>query len=235
MKNKCEMCKIEFGGDKRKNTKYCHECRLIKNKEIHKKYRDSNKEKRHAYDKEYRKTHKDEIANRMVEYNKIYKQNHRDERKEYRKNKKADINYRIERDARSKLHTFFKSKNNNLYSDLIGCSLTKFKKWLEYNFIGKMNWSNYGVYWHMDHVIPVCIFDLSDDKNLKFCFNWKNTRPLEATINVSRKYSYSDILIHELKTHFFSRQNVDEITNLNYGVSNLQNYTRNRLMGLVNR
>ena len=234
MINKCEMCNIEFDAS-RKSVKYCSNCRIIKNREIWKKHRDSHKESRHAYDKEYRKAHKQEISTRMVEYNKSYKQNHREERKEYRKNKfEEDLNYKIEHNVRSKLHTFFKSKDDNLYSDLVGCSLNQFKRWLEYNFDRNMNWSNYGAYWHMDHVIPVCVFDLSNDEHLKFCFNWKNTRPLEASVNVSRKYSFFDILIHELKTNFFLRLENDEITNLDYGVSNLQSYSRNCLMDLVN-
>lgn len=171
----------------------------------------------------------------MKDYNKTYKETHKEDKKVYRKTKKEnDDNYKIEQNSRSKLHKFFKSKKNDLYSDLIGCSLKFFKEWLEYNFTEKMNWDNYGTYWHMDHVISVCIFDLTNKEEQLFCFNWKNTRPLEAMLNVSRKYKYFDILIHELKTHFYTRLKYDKKSNINYGVSNLQNYSRNRLMDLVN-
>ena len=37
-----------------------------------------------------------------------------------------------------------------------------------------MNWSNIEI----DHVKPICKFDLSEDKELKEAFNWKNTQPL---------------------------------------------------------
>jgi hypothetical protein len=233
MLKKCQMCNNEFNA-KRNNIKYCSECRIIKTQQINKKYREKNKEKRNVHNKMYREIHKEEIALRMKDYNKIYKETHKEDRKKYRKTKKEkDENYRVEQILRSKLHTFLKSKNIELYSDLIGCSLKHFKEWIEYNFTNQMNWNNYGTYWHMDHIIPVCIFDLTCEEEQKFCFNWKNTRPLEAILNISRKHNYFNILMHELKTHFYIRLN-KEISNINYGVSNLQNQSRNLLMDLVN-
>ena len=233
MLKNCEMCNNEFDAS-RNNVKYCSKCRIIKTKEINKKYREKNKEKRNEHNKKYRETHKIEIALRMKDYNKIYKNTHKVERKQYRKTKKEiDENYKIEQILRSRLHTFFRSKNKNLYSNLIGCSLKEFKEWLEYNFNDKMNWDNYGTYWHIDHIIPICVFDLTNEEEQLFCFNWKNTRPLEAILNISRKHNYFYILMHELKTYFYIRLN-KKISNLNYGVSNLQNQTRNHLMDLVN-
>ena len=37
-----------------------------------------------------------------------------------------------------------------------------------------MNWSNTEV----DHVKPVCMFDVSEDEELREAFCWKNTQPL---------------------------------------------------------
>jgi len=233
----CENCDLEINVSRR-TVKYCPECRIIKTKEIVKKYRDNNKEKISINYNEYRITHKEEIALRMKEYNKIYKKNHIEERKLYRKIKnQTDENYKIEQKLRSNLHSFLKSKKETRYSNLIGIILLEFKKWIEFNFIKNMNWENYGSLWHLDHVIPVSIFNLVEKEEQNFCFNWKNTRPLFAIKNVSRQYDYYDILMHELKINIYiknNRLNYTNSKNIYYSVSNLPNHVRNNLMALVN-
>ena len=42
-----------------------------------------------------------------------------------------------------------------------------------------MNWRNYGFYgWHIDHIIPVCTFDLNNKNDIKKCFHYSNLQPL---------------------------------------------------------
>ena len=233
IKKNCENCNLEFEANT-KTTKYCSECRNIKNKEIWKRYRESHKEQIATYNKEYRKSHIDKIALRMKDYNKKYKEEHKEERKIYRKEKKNDSKYKIETKIRSSFNHFFKSKNDEKYSELVGCNLKQFKKWIEFNFDSKMNWDNYNTYWNIDHILPVKIFDLEKNCDEKlFCFNWKNTRPLEVSTNFSRKFRFFDLLLHELKIQFFLKQNSD-IKSIDYRVSNLQSHSRNCLMDLVN-
>ena len=235
LKINCQKCGVEVE-TKALNLKFCKECKILDRRERDKVYREKYKDKRKAHYTEYRKTHKEEIAERMKDYNKIYKESHTEERKEYRKNKKEnDETYKIEQSIRSKIHTFLRSKDKKKYSDFVGSNILDYKKWLESNFTSKMNWDNYGILWHIDHVIPSCIFDFLNEDEILFCFNWKNTRPLLADINVSRKYSYKDILIHELKTIFYitDKQN-ENLTNINYGVSNLPIQVRNNLNDLIN-
>ncbi len=229
----CTVCSINYEANK--NSKYCAECRKIKNREIWKKTREKNKEKRNLEYKEWigRGDNKNKVAERMKTYNKKYKETHVEERKKYRKTKsEIDENYKIEQKIRSKLHTFFKSTKNK-YNSLFGCKTNEFKQWLEYNFSSDMSWDNYGVYWNMDHVIPVSVFNLLNEEEQNFCFNWKNTRPLLCEKNFSRKYSYKDIMLHELKTYCFSIKN-SNFNNMNYGISYLPIQTRNCLEDLVN-
>ena len=37
-----------------------------------------------------------------------------------------------------------------------------------------MNWANIEI----DHVKPICVFDISKDDGLKEAFSWKKTQPL---------------------------------------------------------
>ena len=47
-------------------------------------------------------------------------------------------------------------------------------EWIEWQFTPEMNWTNIEI----DHVKPICMFDVSDDEQLKEAFSWKNTQLL---------------------------------------------------------
>ena len=50
-----------------------------------------------------------------------------------------------------------------------------------------MSWDNYGSYWSIDHIIPVCKFNLTlEDEKLK-CWNWSNMMPVTVKYNSSKK------------------------------------------------
>ena len=57
-----------------------------------------------------------------------------------------------------------------------------------------MNWDNHGSYWHIDHVRPCASFNMLDEDDIKLCFNWRNVRPIEKTLNLSK----NDKIDHEL-------------------------------------
>ena len=58
--------------------------------------------------------------------------------------------------------------------DILGIDIHLLKKCIEYQFTPEMNWSNIEI----DHVKPICMFNVSDDEELKLAFNWKNTQTL---------------------------------------------------------
>jgi 5-methylcytosine-specific restriction endonuclease McrA len=51
-----------------------------------------------------------------------------------------------------------------------------------------MNWENYGSYWHIDHKIPISVFNFEkpEDYDFKRCWNLKNLQPLEKFKNMSK-------------------------------------------------
>jgi hypothetical protein len=57
------------------------------------------------------------------------------------------------------------------------------KKWLEFRFDENMNWENFGIYWQIDHIIPINKFDFSKENNIKICFHWTNLQPLTSLEN----------------------------------------------------
>ena len=95
--------------------------------------------------------------------------------------------------ARSRVSTMVKkltgsSKNYKIgtFENIFGCTEPCLLKWLESKFTHKMTWENYGSYWHVDHIIPISSFDLTDSKQCKQANHWTNLQPLEASANLAK-------------------------------------------------
>lgn len=69
--------------------------------------------------------------------------------------------------------------------ELIGCSFNFLRQHIERQFKGKMSWDNSGSF-HIDHIIPLAAFDLTDPAQLKVACNWQNMRPLPPRKNMSK-------------------------------------------------
>lgn len=61
------------------------------------------------------------------------------------------------------------------------------KVWLRVQFQPGMCWENYGQKgWHIDHVLPLASFDLTDRAQFLVANNWKNLQPLWAEDNLRK-------------------------------------------------
>ena len=97
----------------------------------------------------------------------------------------TNINYRIKKSLAARLRTVIVKNDSTM--NYIGCNIQYLREWFEYNFTSEMNWDNYGSYWSIDHIIPVCKFDLTlEDEKLKCC-NWTNLMPVTVKYNSSKK------------------------------------------------
>lgn len=66
----------------------------------------------------------------------------------------------------------------------IGCSFEQLKQHIQSQFIGNMNWNNYGKAWHIDHIVPSSYYDHSDPRQVQQAWHWTNLRPLWAKKNI---------------------------------------------------
>ena len=55
-----------------------------------------------------------------------------------------------------------------------------------------MNWNNYGLYWHADHVKPCSLFNIEDENTRRLMNHWTNLSPLEKHENISKSNKYND-------------------------------------------
>jgi hypothetical protein len=102
-----------------------------------------------------------------------------------KKESQTNINYRLKKSLASRLRTVLIKNDSTM--NYIGCNILYLREWFEYNFTDEMNWDNYGSYWSIDHIIPVCKFDLTvEDEKLK-CWNWSNLMPVTVKFNSSKK------------------------------------------------
>lgn len=67
----------------------------------------------------------------------------------------------------------------------LGCSVDELKQHLESKFQPGMTWNNYGT-WHIDHVKPLALFDLTDREQLLKACHYTNLQPLWAEENLRK-------------------------------------------------
>jgi hypothetical protein len=77
------------------------------------------------------------------------------------------------------------SKAGRRTEELIGCSFDYLRQHIERQFKGNMSWDKPGSF-HIDHVIPLAAFDLTDPQQLKVACNWQNMQPLAPKKNMRK-------------------------------------------------
>lgn len=146
-------------------------------KYANKKWRTENKEILQKKQKEYHSSNK-EIINK----------------KNYIRKKKrlsTDINFKLSERLRNRFYYAVRDgyKNGSAIRDL-GCSIEELKQYLERKFTTEMTWENHGKVWHIDHIKPLCKFDLTDREQVKQACNYSNLQPLLVKDNLSKGGKY---------------------------------------------
>lgn len=72
---------------------------------------------------------------------------------------------------------------------LLGCSESELVRHLESKFLPGMSWDNRSQ-WHVDHIKPLCAFDLTDPGQQALAFHYANLQPLWASDNMRKGGRY---------------------------------------------
>lgn len=187
LKPVCKTCRCE-------QQKQRRESNIEKYKTKDKEYHEKNKETRNKKARDYREKNKEHLnAYAREKYAK-----NKEKVKEYHQNRKPIRNAvkklhlqnnpqaKIKERLMTRMSDALKNKQRHKMSKLLGCTPDLLKKWLEQNFYGDITWENYGTIWHIDHVVPVAFFDLTNLDEQLVCFHWSNLRPLYASDNISK-------------------------------------------------
>ena len=189
---KCEKISPKTDFYKNKNNKDGH---LNECKGCTKNYNIRNQEKIKNYKKEYFHQNKGKIN----EY-----------KKQYIKNRiKTDVNYRLITNTRSRIYKSLKGMTKQSSTkEILGIHVDTYRKWIEFQFTPEMNWYNIEI----DHIKPICMFDVSNDEELKKAFSWKNTQPLLKQDNrqKGRKFNFLDYQLQFIKAYQFIKLNEEK-------------------------
>ena len=147
-------------------------------------YYKRNKQKKLEYSKKN--------AYKYAAYMNNYQKTHLERIKTQRKNRAlTDITYRLSMRLRSRINRAVRKgyKSGSAVADL-GCTVDEFKQYIESKFKEGMSWSNWGISgWHLDHIKPLVMFDLSEPDQFKLAAHYTNMQPLWANENL-RKNKY---------------------------------------------
>jgi hypothetical protein len=157
----------------------------LKNPKKYIEYRQKRKTIHSEYMKEYRQKNK----KRILKQTRNWKKNNKEKlRINHQYKYKNDIEYRLTLLLRSRMkHALNGKLKISTTKELLGCTLSEFKKHIENQFAEGMSWENYGRYgWHIDHIKPCASFDLSKPEDQKICFHYTNLQPLWAKDNLTK-------------------------------------------------
>ena len=84
-----------------------------------------------------------------------------------------------------------KTKKADKSVKLLGCGLDEARLHISKQFQPGMSWENHGA-WHIDHIKPIALFDLSNSAEQLECFNYRNLQPLWAKDNLSKGARFTE-------------------------------------------
>jgi hypothetical protein len=182
MKN-CKRCDKEIP-----RNNYCGKCYTLN-------FRERNPGRMEELCAKYYEENKNHVISRVKQYNKENSKqvnathNEWVKRSNYFNNRyNTDIQYKLIKIQRARIHAALHGKNKSQTTqELIGCSTEFLKDYIESKFEPGMTWNNYSVNgWHIDHIKPISLFDLTDPDQLKEACCYINLQPMWAEENLKK-------------------------------------------------
>lgn len=207
-KRRCSKCKefkpfSEFHKGKgpdglRTECKLCHcedvrkwgECNREKKRAAGRKYRIENFKQENDRAAAWAKNHperKREIARRWETNHPEFTREHsKIQSRRQRATPKGQVRNNITRRIHSSLTEGVKASRS--WESIVGYTLDQLMGHLEEQFTPEMTWENYGSYWHVDHKIPISVFNFTCPEDIDFqrCWSLSNLQPLEKITNIKK-------------------------------------------------
>lgn len=165
------------------------ETREEKNRRWKREWAERNRESLRKASRAYYRANKSKIKQWHLE--------HKEEYTEARKERKKNDYGLVRRDSLysqvNKLIRGYKAGKKLHHSkleDVLGCTKQEFIQHLESTLPkGRSIKKDYGRgldKYQVDHIIPCSLYDLTDESEVKMCFNWRNMRLVTARVNLGR-------------------------------------------------
>lgn len=198
---RCSQCKKlktfdDFHVAKEKSSGYqfhCKDCAYIKRKN----YYDNGPIEQRIKSREWKDENRDRVN--FVENIRRKRPDVKQKAAEYMRHKAdTDPKFRIRLRFSNLIYYYLKnrniSKNGQTIENLVDYSINQLMAHLESKFDENMNWDNYGIYWHIDHIVPVAAFNFKsyEDEEFKKCWSLENLQPLESSENIIKSNQISN-------------------------------------------
>ena len=210
MKKKCRDCKKFLSISlfyikkdiKDGHSSYCKNCHYLRNKEAIKKWRNTEHGKLSIRENNKRRTllHWQRMKEDF-EYAMSYRKKTNTYARMYMKTDKGILmrrridsqrrlipKERIDANISRRIRKCISKKYNFSWKKFVNYSINDLILHLEKQFTPEMNWDNYGIYWHIDHIKPLAMFNYNSILDEEFRNAWmlSNLRPLEAKANMDK-------------------------------------------------
>ena len=194
----CDKCETPKPTDKYR--KYCEEsysktCKKCLNEKDKIRKKNQRQKKLESFVAKCEKCEQEKVLNDFAKLKKFYKRKIcvscypiflKEQKLEWCRNERnTNINYRLKKSLAARLRTVLIKNDSTM--NYVGCNIQYLREWFEYNFTSEMNWDNYGSFWSIDHIIPICKFDLTNEDEKLKCWNWTNMVPVTVKYNSSKK------------------------------------------------
>ena len=177
----------DLSKERDRNSREKHrERRNARNREYMKIARDANPEKFRKRAKESAVKNREAARKRSARYYERHKgkaqaANNKCQKRRMQTDPAFAMSQRLRRRFTRAINSQSAKKLNNTL-DLIGCSVAELMLHLESQFVPGMTWKNRSE-WHIDHIIPIALFDMRDVSQQQAAFHYTNLRPLWAIDN----------------------------------------------------
>lgn len=99
----------------------------------------------------------------------------------------AVIKFREKRKWQQALRRYVLENNaSEGYAMYFGLNIESFRQWIEIQFTGSLNWTNFAKEWQFDHIVPIAYFDFNNEEDLKLAWNFINIRVEKIDLNKVR-------------------------------------------------
>lgn len=145
----------------------------------------SNKYK--AYNKQWKLANADQERRNCKRWFENNKEHRRQYKRDFYARSKSDPNFRLKKALRGRFSKIIKgiAKQKSILK-YVGCSIEDLRLHLEQQFRDGMNWGNYGTCWHIDHIVPLCRFDHTEESQIYKAWNYMNLQPLFSEENLRK-------------------------------------------------
>ena len=138
----------------------------------------------------YRERNKEKIIEKKIAYKLSGRAT--ETAKAWQKRQMDKPEFKIKKNLRGRIYVALKRGIKTATTmELLGCTIEEFKTHIESQFKEGMGWHNYKKdVWHLDHIKPCKLFDLTKESEQRACFHFSNMQPLWSIDNLIKGTKY---------------------------------------------